>query len=289
MKKINKENVKDRKTILLPDYISCESRLFLLPDQSLYKEYKGNLLHEKRHRVKYLIDKFKYVDSMPKELIMPKEAVYDNRNHLIGYTMDNVDGINIEKLEEMKTQFDKTDLRMYKELYYRLKDLIIKVGDNVVFPNLLDARNIIINKDGNLSLICFDDIQIGDIEGYFGSDTESIFGGPELKSKKYYNNGLYTKNMDVRSLILLYFEYAFGINLSYFSKYEDDELEEKVTNFFYSLGIDDSEIVRKVLLLFDETEDNEYIDDFVDYITEEYQMFLIDFNSKKPIKRLTLK
>ena len=290
MKKINEDNVNKKNMIILPDYISSESRLFLLPDDSIYKEFKGNLLHENRHRVKYLRDKLKYADSMPEELIMPTRAVYDTNSHLVGYTMNKVNGINIEKLEEAKSPFDKTDLTMYRDMYYKLKDIIVKSGDNVVFPNLLDTRNIFIDRNGNMSLICFDDMQIDDIEGYYGSDTECNYGGPELRSKKYYNNGLFTKNMDIRSLIYIYFLLVFNFNLNYFSPYDEDELNEKITNVFYTFGIDDSEIVSQVENLFSTEAPNEYIDDFVDYITDECMLYYFyDFRINKPMKRLVLK
>lgn len=274
----------------MSDYISCDSNLYVLQDRSLYKEFKSTLLHENRHRVKYLLDKMKYAESMPKGLIMPTSSVFDDKNRFVGYTMDRVNGINLEKHEERKSPFDKTDLYQYRYIYYKLKEIIVNSGDNVVFPNLLDTRNIFIDNKGDLSLICFDDMQIGDIEGYYGSDIEAYYGGPELRTKKYYKNGLFTKEMDIRSLTFLYFLLVFNFNLSYFSIYEDEELTEKITSAFYSLGIDDSSMVSNIENLFKEDVPNEYIDDFVDYITDEYMLYYYySFNINKPIKRLILK
>ena len=96
--------------------------------------------------------------------------------------------------------------------------------------------------------------------------------------------------MDIRSLIYIYFMFVFNFNLNYFSHIDEEDLNETITRIFYSFGIDDSEIVTKVENLFRSDVPNEYIDDFVDYITEDYNLYYyFDFKVKKPRKRLVLK
>ena len=292
MKAINKESIKNKKHIYIPNYYSSESELFILPDDKLYKCFKGPLMHENRHRVNYLTKKMQFVEHMPSGLIVPKLAVLDNKGLLNGYTMDKVDGINIDKYESECSSFDKTDLYRYREIYYGLKEFIQKAGDNIVFPNLLDLRNVFITKNG-MSFVCFDDMQIGNVEGYIASDIECNYGGPILRTEKYYKDGLYTKNMDTRSLIYIYFLLALNFNLSYFSLFEEGELEHQIQKSLYALGIKDDNITHigeKIRLLFDEYEDNEYIDDFVDYITEEGNLiYYYDFILGKNRKNLILK
>lgn len=292
MKIIREENVKGKKYLIQPGYYSTESELFLLPDDTLYKRYKGALMHENKHRVKYLLEKMKYASYMPSGIIVPKYIVTDNKNGLRGYTMERAKGINLDTFERECSAFHKTDLYRYRDIYYRLKEIIEKAGDDIVFPNLLDLRNIFVTKN-SMSLVSFDDMQIGDVEGYIASDIECNYGGPILRSDKYYEDGLYTKNMDIRSLIYIYFLIALNFNLSYFSEFEEGELDHQIQKTLYMLGIEDDNITKvgeKIKLLFTEDNDNEYIDDFVDYITEEGQLvYFYDFYLKKPRKQLILK
>lgn len=287
---INKKEITSKKTIHIKNYISDESTLYKLPDGKVYKEFKGPLMHERKHRVNYLIEKMNYLDRLPKEIVKPIESVFDDKGNLSGYTMNPIKGVNLDEIERYGNPFDKTDINRYAYIYYKLKHVIEESGDNVVFPNLLDLRNIYLDEKGNLSLLCFDDIQVGYIKGHMDSDLECNFGGPELESDKYKRHGFYTKELDIRNLIFIYFSLVFNINLSYFSGFEDDERRHEIEKFMYSRGIEDETIIDRLDYLFREDVQNEYIDDFVDTITDDCNLcYYFDFYLKKPNKRLIFK
>ena len=66
---INKKEITSKKIIYIKNYISDESTLYKLPDGKVYKEFKGPLMHERKHRVNYLIEKMNYLDRLPKEIV----------------------------------------------------------------------------------------------------------------------------------------------------------------------------------------------------------------------------
>ena len=272
------------------NYYSPESTLFLITDGIVYKEFTTDLMNEDCHRVDGLAEKLQYAKFLPEGVVKPTALVFRDTEHVAGYIMPKVKGRSLDELERDGNPFDCSDISRYRDIYYKLKKIIVSAGDKIVFPNLLDTRNIFIDDDGNVSLVSFDDIQLGPVEGHMDSDIECIYGGPELESDKYQIDGFYTKNLDVRSLIFLYFYLTFTINLNYFSKFSFLERKYRIERVLQSFGIEDPTIVNKIDKLFDPDVDNEFIDDFVDEFTKNYSlMYYFDFHKKilrkKPIKK----
>ena len=107
MKKINEDNVNKKNMIVLPDYISSESRLFLLPDDSIYKEFKGNLLHENRHVIESnLLDDI-WVNRPKihnkKVFLLPNKVCLHGANKKCEKTIKYIKsrGYSIKKLEDL--------------------------------------------------------------------------------------------------------------------------------------------------------------------------------------------
>jgi hypothetical protein len=272
------------------NYYSPESTLYLITDGIVYKEFSTDLMNEDCHPVDGLAEKLQYAKFLPEGVVKPTALVFKDAEHICGYIMPKVKGRSLDELERDGDPFDCSDIARYRDIYYKLKKIIVDAGDKIVFPNLLDTRNIFIDNEGNVSLVSFDDVQLGPVEGHMDSDIECIYGGPELETEKYQKDGLFTKNLDIRSLVFLYFYLVFTINLNYFSKFSFLERKYEIERALQSFGIEDPVIVNKIDKLFDPDVDNEFIDDFVDEFTEKYSlMYYFDFHKKmlrkKPIKK----
>ncbi len=285
----NKKILKNKKLYHIKGYMSLESDLYSLPNGTLYKEYTDTVIHEGEHKLNYIMNKsFYYGDLLPDEIIKPIFVVFDSRG-FTGYTMNTAKGKSLEDIEKEASPYELADIQRYRCIYYKLKSIIKKVGDKIVFPNLLDLRNIYIDDLGNISLLCFDDMQIGNMQGHMDSDIEECYG-PDEECTKYRDNGLFTKELDIRSLIFLYFLLVFNFNLNYFSGLPSDKRKREIQSVMLAHGVDNPKIVEKIDNLFRDDISNEYIDEFVDDLTMNYNLYYYyDLNLKKGNKKLVLK
>ena len=217
-------------------------------------------------------------------IITPCEAVYLDKR-FVGYTMPYFNGVSI--FDAYESGYFNNSLYKFAEFFYKLEKIVIN-NDKIVFPDLLSDGNIMVNAHDNIGIIDFDDLQVGD---YPTPTISSGLGNRNiyLNSKKYMDGLLYSKELDVKSLIYLYFNLVFHIDLSivddgidYFHK--RIILEE----IFADSCIDDNDLIDKVLRLYDDDDNNLYMGDTLFRLAEKYfldDVYYDDFNIKKLVKK----
>ena len=212
-------------------------------------------------------------------IILPSSIVYSNK-YFAGYLMPYFDGIAIYDCH-------KCYVSPYRlmETYHKLEN-IIKSCRNIVFPDLLTEGNILISDELEIKLIDFDGLQIYNYSTPFFSRNigdESIYNGT-----KYRSNDLYTKQLDIKSLIYLYMKFLLGVDMDILDKFQGVEQKRKLNSFINDLGIDNDNLVHKIYDLYSDSEENIYLGDTVDEIYENYRTDMVLENGRY-VKKLVRK
>jgi len=109
-----------------------------------------------------------------------------------------------------------------------------------------------------------------------------------LKIPKYCDkNGLFTKELDKKSLIIFYFLTAFNVDLNKVGKIEPISGEMMtLETVFDCIKLDDYDICHKIWKIFQDQEPNEYLGADVIRIAEKYDMKVIANIKGRPLKCL---
>lgn len=201
---------------------------------------------------------------IPKENIKPEVIVYDGEN-FIGEVTRPARGISYSKWNDSLSIEQISDLRLHGTIYSNLEG-IVKSTPDIVYPDLCSYDNIFIDGT-NIELIDYEGLQIGP---YTTLSMSSAIGDRSLynSSKKYtLGNNLFTKELDIKSLIFFYFRTVFDLDLKLIDEYAID-----VETFFRAINLNDPDIMHKVWKLFQEKEKNEYLGEDVFRIAENYNM-----------------
>lgn len=195
--------------------------------------------------------------SLPKEIISPSSMVYLPDGEFVGYCMPYVDGKNLREYARGFLSLDEVT-----EIYRKL-ERIVKGSSQLVFPDLCSLDNIIVSPKG-IRLIDYDGMQIGEhktssISFNLCGSSEGIMEGL-LGNKKYCNDGLFTKNIDKRSLAFLYVLITLGINLGDIASIRDEDYRKTVLKGICQLqGLSGTPLEAKLENMFFSLSDDEYI------------------------------
>lgn len=210
------------------------------------------------------------------DIILPSGIVYSNK-YFAGYLMPYFDGMPIYKCNKCYK-----NSRRLVETYHKLEN-IIKSCDNIVFPDLLTEGNILINDDFDIKLIDFDGLQV---ENFSSPIFSNNMGKSYIyNNTKYKIDNLYTKQLDIKSLVYLYMKLLLNVNMGFLDSYDGIEQEKKLTSFINNLGIDNDNLVHKIFALYEYNEENTYLGDTVDEIYENYKTV----DTGKYVKKLVRK
>lgn len=220
------------------------------------------------------------------ELLIPTSAVYTPNHQFVGYTLLQAKGIDYNKYNNLSLE-EQSDLYHYAEIYKKI-ETPIRQASHLVFPDLCTLDNIFIDEDKNIQFIDYDGIQVGHHKSI---SISSSLGDPmQYMNSKYMQHNFYTKELDKKSLIILYFLDTFHANLNKVGSI-DPATGQRVTldDFFECIQLDDCDVMNKVWKLFQNNKENEYLGDDVFHIAENYQMNVIPLGrgSKKSFKVLT--
>lgn len=211
----------------------------------------------------------------------PTKMLEDN-GVVTSYVMPYIEGIDF-------TDYYKNtlDLYSYARTHHQIENNI-KAGNNVgiVFPDLCTTENIRITPDDKVYFIDYDGLQIKQMPAVGYSD---FLGLPnEVLTKKYYDaeNDLFTKELDIKSSIFLYFVDVFGVNLSSVNKI-NPYTGQKVTldDVFELINLTDDDFKQKVWLLFQDKLPNEFLGDLLDKLAENYRLIMPNTLIKTLIKK----
>ena len=220
-------------------------------------DYEGKILNRENYNISH-------------EIIKPNTAYYDKSGRFCGFKTRHANGIDYNTLDSNLTLLERTNLEKYNKLYRRL-ERIVKKNKDIVFPDLCTCDNIFVNGD-NIELIDYDGMQIGKYKAASMS-TSMHEEKYDYYVPKYWKRDLFTKNLDKKSLIILYFLTTFNVDLTKvgfinpFTK-QPITLEE----MFNLIGLEDYEMYDKVSKIFDDNVDNEYLGETVDKIAKDYNM-----------------
>lgn len=185
------------------------------------------------------------------------------------YTMSYIPGVDFTDYYE-----NIFDLMSYARVHSQIENNI-KEGNKVgiIFPDLCTTENIRITPDGKVIFIDYDGLQIKKMPAVGFSD---FLGQPnEILSSKYYdkNTKLFTKEIDIKSAIFLYFIDVFGINLATVNKI-NPYTQQIVTldEIFSIINLRNLDIQQKVWKLFQQSIPNEFLEDDIYTLAEQYRL-----------------
>lgn len=205
--------------------------------------------------------KFLYSETMEMNpaIVKPTAIVLDENHNLIGYTTNYERGKSLNSRSEELTQSKSEDLYRYAKVHGNLKN-IIEDSPDIIFPDLCTCENIILNNNDNtIKLIDFDGFQVKD-QSSFCISTSLGDQIQYIDSKKYRKGNLFTKELDKKSLTILYFLDTFNVDLNKVGII-NPMINQPITldDLFYCINLDDVDIMQKVWKTFQETIANEYI------------------------------
>jgi len=202
------------------------------------------------------------------EIIVPNGIVYSNK-YFAGYLMPFFNGVSIYR-------YSIEPSKLY-DIYSRIEG-IVRNCDNIVFPDLLTDGNILINDDLDIKLIDFDGMQIGN---YSTPVFSRNMGDKSIYCNfKYMDNNLYTKQLDIKSLIYLFINLLLGVEMGYLDQYKGDEQLKQLDEFFRNLHIDDDDLINKICYLYTDDVENAYLGDTAKYICDNYCVELVCENDR---------
>lgn len=289
----------------------CLSKVILLKDSRVLKVFQCDWLLKSITKYSNIETRIKKLSNLKteKDVIKPISFVYYKygyKNFFIGYIMNQAKGISLDKYINNLSLNEQLNLENYNDIYFKLASIIRKY-DDIVFPDLCSENNIFIDSSNKLlQIIDCDGLQILEKSSGIISNMVS-YDKYNWKNSKYLLNNeqyCYTKQLDIRSLTMLYFYYVFNINLSITKTYinVNDEIVKALISLdqlFSLINLKDDDIKHKIWLIFQLSKDmsNEYFAiDELQKIADKYTLECIDSNygtttngKKKFIRRLTKK
>ena len=199
------------------------------------------------------------------------------------YTMPYIPGVDFTDYYE-----NIFDLMSYANIHSQIEENIKEGHKNkIIFPGLCTTENIRITKDGKVFFIDYDGLQIKEMSPVGFSD---FLGRPsEVLTRKYYDfdTGLFTKEIDIKSAIFLYFVDVFGVNLAMVNR-KNPWTGQKVTLdiIFHLINLQEPSIQHKVWKLFQQSVPNEFLGEDMYRLAEKYKLMRMP---NMEIKRLIRK
>ena len=198
--------------------VEGESSVYRLKDGSFLKVFTDEFI-ELNERSNGNSLELKILESdklkLPYYIKKPQEAYYKRNGMFKAYTSPGVVGIDLYEYFHTMGFFDKMMPENYTKIYRRLESVINEANkEGIVFPDICSFGNVLYNpRMGSIALIDYDGFQIGDDRSVVYM-SEALGDPSQYNNSKYKKNGLYTSELDKKSLVIHYFANAFDINLS---------------------------------------------------------------------------
>ena len=289
MKKIQIDDIKNKviKQVSGNDY----SLVYLLSDGRYFKMFNPlflKVLKVNGSDIERKVLEAKVIENV-EEILIPDSIVYGN-NYFLGYTIPAALGINSNEYDDRKSLLDRTNLYKYADEHIELEKVIRRANkEGIVFPDLLTCDNMFINN-GNYQFIDYDGIQIGNFPVFQLST--SLGDDKQYTIPKYMNkNGLFTDNLDKKSLIMLYYLTTFNVNLNMVgvtNPYDGKKIT--LDDVFNIIGLKNYDLMQATYLAVnDKKNDNIYLDSIPYQIAEEYDLVILDSTPDGDLKKLIKK
>ena len=264
MEKVELTNINFKKIKILKK--SPISKVFLLDEKEVLKVYNSSYLKGINRR-RALERKIQASSTIKlKELVLPKKIILINGN-FAGYTMEYIKGESY--LDIAIAPYRNLDL-INKE-YLEIEKIIKKFHkEGIIVPDLLNLTNIIVTEDG-LRFIDYDGMQIRDNKA---SSVSKILKKDIRHSStiKYCNHlGLYTEELDKKSLLILYILITFNNLINDINM--DNNRFEKIDKLLEELNISQEDKLKEIInKAYNPRNDikNEYLEEAVKEIGNKY-------------------
>jgi hypothetical protein len=264
MERVELTNINFKKIKILKK--SPISKVFLLDEKEVVKVYNSSYLKGINRR-RALERKIQASSTIKlKELVLPKKIILINGN-FAGYTMEYVKGESY--LDIAIAPYRNLDL-INKE-YLEIEKIIKKFHkEGIIVPDLLNLTNIIVTEDG-LRFIDYDGMQIRDNKA---SSVSKILKKDIRHSStiKYCNHlGLYTEELDKKSLLILYILITFNNLINDINM--DNNRFEKIDKLLEELNISQEDKLKEIIdKAYNPRNDikNEYLEEAVKEIGKKY-------------------
>ena len=264
MERVELTNINFKKIKILKK--STISKVFLLDEKEVVKVYNSSYLKGINRR-RALERKIQASSTIKlKELVLPKKIILINDN-FAGYTMEYVKGESY--LDIAIAPYRNLDL-INKE-YLEIEKIIKKFHkEGIIVPDLLNLTNIIVTEEG-LRFIDYDGMQIRDNKA---SSVSKILKKDIRHSStiKYCNHlGLYTEELDKKSLLILYILITFNNLINDINM--DNNRFEKIDKLLEELNISQEDKLKEIIdKAYNPRNDikNEYLEEAVKEIGKKY-------------------
>lgn len=264
MEKVELTNINFKKIKILKK--SPISKVFLLDEKEVVKVYNSSYLKGINRR-RALERKIQASSTIKlKELVLPKKIILINGN-FAGYTMEYIKGESY--LDIAIAPYRNLDL-INKE-YLEIEKIIKKFHkEGIIVPDLLNLTNIIVTEEG-LRFIDYDGMQIRDNKA---SSVSKILKKDIRHSStiKYCNHlGLYTEELDKKSLLILYILITFNNLINDINM--DNNRFEKIDKLLEELNISQEDKLKEIInKAYNPRSDikNEYLEEAVKEIGKKY-------------------
>lgn len=218
-----------------------------------------------------------------KNLISPK-YLYEENGKINGSIEKKITGISIaDYLRNKRKNNEQISLEEIGELYIKKHDIIIEANkEGINFPDG-SYNNFFVNEDTkNVYAIDYDGMQIKGItsrefnELIFNINNRFLFS-----NKKYINEGIINYNMDI---------YMMGIEFLFLTT-KLDPISYKLKNiddfksFLDYVNLKDSDLRKKLELLYNPNENNKYFKDELEEFINEYSLT----TDRKGVPRIFIK
>ena len=217
-----------------------------------------------------------------KNLISP-EFLYEENGKINGSIEKKIPGTSFANyLRDKRKRNEQISLEDIGELYIKRHNIIMEANkEGINFPDG-SYNNFFVDENKNIYAIDYDGMQIKDITSrefndfIFNSNNQFLY-----RNKKYINEGLINYNMDI---------YMMGIEFLFLTTKLDPisfkiRSKEKFSDFLDYVNFPDSDLRKKLELLYDPNEDNKYFKDELEEFIKKYSLT----KDRKGVPRIFIK
>lgn len=268
-------------------YNSRRSIIYLLRDGRVFKRFHFEELEDYEKLNISLEGKILIGEKLKdlKEFPAPLSIVYQ-KDRLVGYTVKFNTGKPVADFVSCRKL---NNFHFYVNFFNKLEN-IVKKGHSLglVFPDLCTHSNIFISRMGHFSLIDYDGFQI---EDYFSfSISSAIYNRYKILKPKFYNNGLFTEELDKYSLMILFLQFLSNLDLSSIDTINPEPNEILTTRDLADyINLDDEEIIKMIEDTLSIDREGIYVSNVVKAIASKYDLFVYQENNGEYARMLMKK
>lgn len=253
-------------------YLSGGSKsvLFEMPNGQILKCFNPDYIDMTKQFGFHIEEQLLSATEVPDTGVLVPTSICYLEGHFLGYTLPKAKGQSLYDYSMSLSLDDRADLYQYADIFSKV-ERTVKNADDIVFPDLCSLKNIFVDSDHNIQFIDYDGLQVGHFPP---TSVSNSLGSVDFlqANPKYFQNGLYTKELDKKSLIHLYFSLVFNVGLQNIGRSVSPNHRMTLDDVFSALAIDDVELYEKVSRVFDYHAPNEYLGDTVFRIADEYDL-----------------